>query len=209
MIRVTVSSLSSFCWLHRAPPPLNIISLIPVLTVCWCARVESPLVLLEEGLCCDQCVLFPKLCQPLPCFTLSSTAKLACYSRCLLTSYFCLPVPYDEKDIFSWCWVVPLSLPRARDPSCGLTFQKGSAVTWPPLTDFLPDALPTHSSPRPDFIICCPLTSLSHLFPGWWSFSQAGAASTLPWQQEFLSKSQALAESTSPLPCLRLGPGHM
>jgi len=26
--------------------------------------------------------------------------KDACYSRYLLTSYFCLPVPYDEKDIF-------------------------------------------------------------------------------------------------------------
>ena len=27
-------------------------------------------------------------------------AKLVCYSRCLLTSYFCFPVLYDEKDIF-------------------------------------------------------------------------------------------------------------
>ena len=27
-------------------------------------------------------------------------AKLTCYSRYLLTSYFCIPVPYDEKDIF-------------------------------------------------------------------------------------------------------------
>ena len=27
-------------------------------------------------------------------------AKLACYSRYLLTSYFYIPVPYDEKDIF-------------------------------------------------------------------------------------------------------------
>ena len=26
--------------------------------------------------------------------------KLACYSRYLLTSYFCIPVPYDEKDFF-------------------------------------------------------------------------------------------------------------
>ena len=29
-----------------------------------------------------------------------SKAKLACYSRYLLTSYFCIPVPYVEKDIF-------------------------------------------------------------------------------------------------------------
>ena len=27
-------------------------------------------------------------------------AKFACYSRCFLTSYFCIPVPYNEKDIF-------------------------------------------------------------------------------------------------------------
>ena len=26
-------------------------------------------------------------------------AKFACYSWCFLTAYFCIPVPYDEKDI--------------------------------------------------------------------------------------------------------------
>ena len=31
---------------------------------------------------------------------LHSKAKFACYSRYLLTSYFCIPFPYDEKDIF-------------------------------------------------------------------------------------------------------------
>ena len=34
---------------------------------------------------------------------LYSKAELACYSRYILTfltSYFCIPVPYDEKDIF-------------------------------------------------------------------------------------------------------------
>ena len=39
-------------------------------------------------------------CQPLPCFILYSKAKFACYSRYLLTSCFCIPVPYSEKDIF-------------------------------------------------------------------------------------------------------------
>ena len=38
--------------------------------------------------------------QPLPCFILYSKAKLACYSRCFLNSYFCIPVPYNEKNIF-------------------------------------------------------------------------------------------------------------
>ena len=78
----------------------NIINLISVLTIWWCPCVESSLVLLEEGVCYDQCILLAKLCLPLSCFILYSEAKFACYSRYLLTSYFCIPVPYDEKDIF-------------------------------------------------------------------------------------------------------------
>ena len=35
-----------------------------------------------------------------------SKAKFACYSRCFLTSYFCIPVPYNEKDIFFGCLLV-------------------------------------------------------------------------------------------------------
>ena len=34
------------------------------------------------------------------CFILYSKAKLARYSRCFLTSSFCIPVPYEEKDMF-------------------------------------------------------------------------------------------------------------
>ena len=64
---------------------------------------ESSLVLLEEGVCYDQCILVTKFCQPLPFFILYSKAKFACYSRYLLTSYFCIPISYDEKDIFFWC----------------------------------------------------------------------------------------------------------
>ena len=55
---------------------------------------------LEDGVCYDQCILLAKLCKPLPCFILYSKAKFAFYSRYLLTSYFCIPVPYDEKDVF-------------------------------------------------------------------------------------------------------------
>ena len=51
--------------------------------------------LLEEGVCYDQCVLLAKLYQPLPCFILYFKAKFANYSRYLLTSYFCIPVPYN------------------------------------------------------------------------------------------------------------------
>ena len=65
MIWVTVSSRSCFCWLYRASPSLaanNIINLISVLTIWLCPCVESSLVLLEEGVCYDQCVLLGKLC---------------------------------------------------------------------------------------------------------------------------------------------------
>ena len=100
MIWATVSSQSCFCWMYRASlssAAKNIISLILVLTIWWCPRVEFSLVLLEEDVCCDQCVLLAKLCLPLPCFIPYSKAKFACYSRCSLTSYFCIPVPYNEK----------------------------------------------------------------------------------------------------------------
>ena len=109
MIWATVSSQSCFCWLYRASPSLaakNIISLILVLTIWWCPCVESSLVLLEEGVCYDQCVLLAKLCLPLPCFILYSKAKFACCSRCFLTFYSCIPVPYSEKDIFFWVLVL-------------------------------------------------------------------------------------------------------
>ena len=36
----------------------------------------------------------------MPCFILFSKAKLTCYSRCLLTSYFCIPIPSSEQNIF-------------------------------------------------------------------------------------------------------------
>ena len=59
-----VSSWSCFCWLYRASPSLaakTIINLISVLTIWWHPCVESSLVLLEEGVCYDQCVLLAKL----------------------------------------------------------------------------------------------------------------------------------------------------
>ena len=53
---------------------------------------------------CHQChpiqqdsIFLAKLYQSLPCFIPYSKAKFACYSRCFLTSYFCIPVPYNEK----------------------------------------------------------------------------------------------------------------
>ena len=49
-----------------------------------------------------------KLYEALPFFILYSKAKFACYSRCFLTSYFCIPVPYTEKDIFLGVLVLDL-----------------------------------------------------------------------------------------------------
>ena len=106
MIWATVSSQSWFCWLYRASPSLaakNITNLISVLSIWLCPCVESSLVLFEEGVCYDQCFLLAKLYQPLPCFIPYPKAKFACYSRCLLTSYFSIPVPYNEKDIIFGC----------------------------------------------------------------------------------------------------------
>ena len=60
MIWATVSSCSCFCWLYKASPSFaakNIMYLISVLTIWWCPCVESSLVLLEEGVCYDQCIL--------------------------------------------------------------------------------------------------------------------------------------------------------
>ena len=41
--------------------------------------------------------------QPSPCFIPYSKDKFAYYFRYVLTSYFCIPVPYSEKDIFFGC----------------------------------------------------------------------------------------------------------
>ena len=101
--RLQVLHFRLFCWLYRASPSLaakNIINLISVLTIWLCPCGESSLVLLEEGVCYDQCIFLAKLYQPLPCFIPHSKAKFASYSRCFLTSYFCIPVPYNDKDIF-------------------------------------------------------------------------------------------------------------
>ena len=40
----------------------NIINMISVLTIWWYPSVESSLVLLEEVVCYDQCILLAKLC---------------------------------------------------------------------------------------------------------------------------------------------------
>ena len=72
MIWATVSSWSCFCWLYRASPSLaakNIFNLILLLAIWWCPCAESSLVLMEEGVCNDQCILLGKLYRPASFYT--------------------------------------------------------------------------------------------------------------------------------------------
>ena len=66
--------------------------------------------LLVEGVYYDQSVLLEKLCLPLACFILCTKAKFACYFSYLLTSYFCIPVPYNEKGIFWGVLFLPFNI---------------------------------------------------------------------------------------------------
>ena len=54
----------------------------------------------EVGVCYDQCIFLAKLICPVLHFALQGQTCLL--TRYLLTSSFCIPVPYDEKDIFFW-----------------------------------------------------------------------------------------------------------
>ena len=63
-VRSQVFFFFFFRWLYRASPSLtakNIINLISVLTIWWHPCVGSSLVLLEEGVCYDKCVLLATL----------------------------------------------------------------------------------------------------------------------------------------------------
>ena len=62
--------------------------------------------LLEEGAAITSAFSGQNSVSLCPGFILYSKAKFTCYSRYLLTSYFCIPVPYDEKDIFFWILVL-------------------------------------------------------------------------------------------------------
>ena len=102
MIWATVSSQSCFCWLYRASPSLaakNIINLISILTISWCPCIDFSFVVGRV------CLLGPvhslgKILLAFALLRFYSKAKYACYSRYLLTSYHCIPVPCDVKDIF-------------------------------------------------------------------------------------------------------------
>ena len=101
MFWVTLSSRSCFCWLYRASSSSaakNVINLILVLTIWLCPCVESPLVLLEKGVCYDQCVLFAKLLAfALLHFVLQGQTCLLFW---MSLDFLLLPSkPQDEKEI--------------------------------------------------------------------------------------------------------------
>ena len=61
MICATVNSQPCVCWLYRASPCFaanNIVNLILVLTIWWCPCVESSLVLLEESVYYELCIVW-------------------------------------------------------------------------------------------------------------------------------------------------------
>ena len=101
MIWDIVSSWSSFCWLYRASPSLaakNIVKMISILTISWYPYIKSSLVLLEESIGYDQCILLAKLS--------------------LFPASFCLPRPYlPVTPGVSWCSPFAFQCPIMKRPS--------------------------------------------------------------------------------------------
>ena len=64
------------------------------------SSVESSLVLLEEGFAMTSAFSWQSSASLCPASLCTPRSKLPVNSRYLLTSYLCILVPYDEKDIF-------------------------------------------------------------------------------------------------------------
>ena len=127
MTWATVSFQSWFCWLYRASPSLaaeKIIKLISVLTICWSLCVEF-LVLLQEGVGYDQCVLLTKLLAfPLLHFVLQGQSERKVKVKSL-----------SHVQLFATPWTVALQDPL----SMGFSRQKyWSGLPFPSPGD-LPD----------------------------------------------------------------------
>ena len=70
--------------------------------------------LLDEGVCYDQCILLAKSISFCPTSFSTPRPNLPVSPGFFLTSYFCIPVPCNEKVIFFWVLVLEglLSLHR-------------------------------------------------------------------------------------------------
>ena len=110
MIWATVSFRSCFCWLYRASPSLaakNIINLISVLTIWWYLCVESSLVLLEEGVCYDQCVLLTNLNSILKSRDITLPTKVCIVKAMVFSSGHVWMWELEHKEGWapkSWCF---------------------------------------------------------------------------------------------------------
>ena len=108
MIWAIVSSQFCFCWLYRVSPFLaakTIINLISLLAIWLCPCVESPLALLEEGVCYDQWIRLAKFLA----FALLhsySKSQFACYSRRCWLPTFLFQAPTMKRTSF---WVLVLN----------------------------------------------------------------------------------------------------
>ena len=106
MIWATVSSRSCSCWLYSTSPSLttkNIINLILVLTIWWCPRVGCLLCCWKRVFGMASMFSWQDSVSLCPASFCTSRPNLLVIPGYLLISYFCIPVPYNEKDIFFGC----------------------------------------------------------------------------------------------------------
>ena len=135
MIWVTVSSRSCFCWLYRASPSLeekNMMNLILVFTIWWCPCVESSIVLLEEGVCCYQCILLAKLYWLLPYFICTPGTNLPITPGISWFPTFALQSPIMKR--ISFFEVVKQEMARMNMEVLGI-----SELKWTGMSEFKSD----------------------------------------------------------------------
>ena len=109
MIWATVSSRSCFCCLYRTSQSLaakNIISLILVLAIWWCPCLESSLCCWKRMFAMTSAFSWQNSISLCPASFCTATPNLPVTSGVFLTSYPCIPAPYNEKNIFFWVLVL-------------------------------------------------------------------------------------------------------
>ena len=141
------------------------------------SSVQSSLLLLEEGVCYDQCVLLAKLLA-FACFILYTKVKVSCHSRYLLISYFCicvlcdrlclLPSIFPSIRVFSNESVLPLRFSFSISPSNEYSGLISFRMDWLDLLEVqgtLRSLLQHHSSKA--LILGCSaffIVQISHLY---------------------------------------------
>ena len=158
-----VSSWSCFCLLHRASPSVaakNIINLVLILAIWWCPCVESSLVLLEEGVCYDQCVLWQ-------------------ISISLWPASFCIPRPNSPVTHgVSWLptFAVQSPIMKRKSPLVLFIVMFSVAQLWPTVWDPMDCSLSGSS-----------VHGISQArIPGWVAISSSRGSSQ-PWDQTWVS----------------------